>query len=113
VFTRYGPIQCQVFHVDCLARTDQCRLQHYSGEVDCLHFWTKHTTAGDEIRWDFVFRVRCFTSKISFTTFCDEMTEHLKTANSQSASFMSRSTFVYWFFSWAAMVWAFLNYDCR
>jgi hypothetical protein len=86
--------------------TPNCRLQ-YTGENDCLHLWTKETSAGDEIGWDFVSRVK--RSRISFTSFCNEMTDTYKSNYLSSAKFMSRSTFVSWFFSWAAT----MNIDFR
>jgi hypothetical protein len=92
-------LQCSVFVVHCLARNPECQLS-YSGEPDCLHFWTRNTAAGDEIGFDFVGRVQ--HSKLSFTAFCEDMTRRYKLFAIDSACFMSRSTFVLWFFSWAA-----------
>lgn len=94
-----APLQCSVYVIDCMAKNPRCRLS-YSGEPDCLHFWTHSTAAGDEIGFDFVGRVE--HSKISFTAFCEEMTRRYKLFAIESACFMSRSTFVSWFFSWAA-----------
>ena len=54
--------------------------------------------AGDEIGWDFVSMMK--TSKISLTSFCDEMTRKYKTTNVLAAPFMSSNTFVIWVFAW-------------
>ena len=89
---------CDVYLVDCLALNPVCRLE-YTGEQACLHFWTPETCAGDEIGWDFVWRIK--RSRISFTAFCNEMTDIYRSNSLSSAKFMSRSTFVSWFFSWA------------
>ena len=89
----------KVFRGDCKAKSNQCRVQ-YSGKEDGIHQWSKEICAGDEIGWDFVDSV--INSKISFTAFVRRMTRSYATIYLQSPSFMSVSTFVSWFFSWAA-----------
>ena len=76
---------------------DNCCLA-YTGEQNTSHFLSNYTCAGDEIGWDFVSMVK--SSKMSFTSFCNEMTRKHKTSNILSAPFMTISTFVKWIFSW-------------
>jgi hypothetical protein len=98
MYTRNAPFSCKVFYRECLGQ-GPCRVE-YSGEQDCVHFWTKQTAAGDEIGWDFVSRVTL--SKISFSAFCTDLTRMYRSLECRSAAFMSKSTFVSWFFSWAS-----------
>ena len=58
----------------------------------------KYNLPGDEIRWDFIHAVK--TSKISFTGFCNEMTQVYKTTHTNGDPFMSVKTFIGWFFGW-------------
>lgn len=54
----------------------------------------------DEIGWDFV---DCITgSKTSFTFFCQRQTKTYKSNNQESHPFLSRSTFLSWWFAWLA-----------
>lgn len=101
-----GALKCDVYFLECRDHRPECCL-HYSGEQDCLHFWTKFTAAGDEIGWDFVLDVR--KKKTSFSAYCECLSDKYLSYNGQSASFMSRATFVLWFFSWACR----MNIDFR
>jgi len=78
---------------------------HYSFSM--VYGSRQGTAAGDEIGWDFVSRVQ--HSKLSFTAYCDELSQRYKLFAFYSAGFMSRSTFVSWFFSWAGR----MNIDFR
>ena len=79
----------------CMANT--CFLT-YTGEQNSFHFLSNHTCAGDKIWWDFVSTVK--SSRMSVTSFCNEMTRKYKTSNILSAPFMTISTFVTWIFPW-------------
>lgn len=91
-------VKAEVYLRKCLSKTP-CVLP-YSGAEDNIYFWSKQTAAGDEIGWDFCSRV--VTTKSSFTAFCTDMTRIYKSVHPLSPPFMSRSTFIQWFFSWAA-----------
>ena len=69
-----SPLVCNVFLLKCLR--NNCTLE-YSGEEHSIHFLSTMTCAGDEIGWGFVSLVK--SSKLSFTSFCDEMTRKYKT----------------------------------
>ena len=60
--------------------------------------WSKDVAAGDEIGWDFVNRV--LSSKMSFSSFCADTTRIYISTHPCSAHFMSKTTFVSWFFAW-------------
>ena len=72
----------------------------YSGELDNIFFWSHDTCLGDEIGWDFVNQV--LSSHLSFSAFCDEMTRKYKSIDSTSQNFLSKTTFISWFFSWCS-----------
>jgi hypothetical protein len=72
-----------------------------------VFLWSKYVGAVDEIGWDFVNRV--LADKVSFSSFCSEMTRIYSSNHPASAPFMSKSTFVSWFFSWCAK----MNIDFR
>lgn len=91
-----APVVCEVQTRQCVG--GNCILK-YSGDQDNIHFMTKETCAGDEIGWDFVNAI--LTSKISFSAFCQEKSRMYRSINVLSAPFMSKTTFVTWFFSWA------------
>ena len=90
-----GPLKCDVYTRRCLK--GNCTLE-YDGKEHSIHFWSCQTCAGDEIGWDFISSVK--SSKISFTSFCNEMTRKYVTTNALSVPFMSANTFVKWIFSW-------------
>ena len=92
-------VLCSVMKIQCLNSSPQCNIT-YSGEKDNIHMWSKNTAAGDEIGYDFMSRV--LNSKISFSGFCSEFTRIYQSHFPMSSNFMSKSTFVNWFFSWAA-----------
>ena len=92
-----GPVLCGVYARHCLGVTP-CVLT-YCGKQDGIHFWSGEVAAGDEIGWDFCARV--MSSRTSFTAFCNSLSRQYLTTNVLSAPFMSRATFVVWFFSWA------------
>lgn len=72
-----------------------------------MFFWTKEVAIGDEIGWDFVNRV--LLSKLSFSAFCAEMTRTYRSNHPTSAAFISKTTFVSWFFAWCGR----MNIDFR
>jgi hypothetical protein len=74
--------------------------QAYTGMEDNIHFWTKETACGDEIGWDFVDSV--VRTKTSFSAYVNLKSAHYISLHECSVPFMSRSTFVSWFFSWAS-----------
>ena len=92
-----APVHCQVFKRIC--RNSQCQIV-YSGEDDCIHQWSKDICAGDELGWSFVREVK--SKKTSFSAFCEGKTADYRMLNVLSAPFMSKTTFLKWFFSWAA-----------
>ena len=69
------------------------------GRDDGIHLLSPLTGAGDEIGWDFVDRV--MKSQITFSGYCDLITNQYKRLNKMSAPFMSVNTFLDWWFSWA------------
>ena len=92
-----APVRCQVLKVTCTQGT--CTLT-YTGAEDNIFFWSKETALPDEIGWDFVNRVT--SSHTSFTAFCTDRTREYRSVHGSSAPFCSKSTFVKWFFAWAA-----------
>ena len=89
----------QVYDRHCQNYNPLCQLP-YTGKEDCLHLLTSKTAAGDEIGWDFVDKV--MKSQITFSGFCDLMTNHYRRLNVKSSPFMSVNTFLDWWFSWAS-----------
>ena len=69
----------------------------YTGEQNSIYFLSNHTCTGDEIGWDFDSMDK--SSRMSFTSFCYEMTRNYKTSNILSSPFMTISIFVKWIFS--------------
>ena len=89
----------KVLKRQCLRQTKECEVK-YSGDIDCIHQWTREICAGDEIGYDFVKSV--LDSHETFSAFVSRM-NHLYNSNKRnSAKFMSVKSFISWFFSWAA-----------
>ena len=88
-------MKCDVFTRKCMA--DICTLE-YEGDQDSIFFLSNFTCAGDAIGWDFVQMVK--TSRISFSSFCEEMTRKYRKTHDISAPFMSSNTFIKWLFAW-------------
>ena len=97
LYTRVGLAHIKYYGIRCQNNT--CEKSFYEiAPTMGLFFYSKTTCAGDEIGWDFINAVK--TSKISFTGFCSHMTRMYETTNSGSEPFMSRKTFISWFFGW-------------
>lgn len=94
-----GAIKCEVFTRLCLAGS--CKLYpHQECKRQSIFFFSPVTAAGDEIGWDFLSRV--LTSRVSFSSYCNEMSRFYQTNNILAAKFMSSNTFIKWFYSWLA-----------
>lgn len=99
VYSRLGAIHCEVFSRKCLDHF--CKLlPHREAKQSGIFFSTHSTAAGDEVGWDFINRV--FTSRVSFSGYCKEMTRFYQTNNIMAIPFMSPNTFITWFFGWLA-----------
>ncbi|XP_064627662.1 uncharacterized protein LOC135487619 isoform X2 [Lineus longissimus] len=96
LYMRQSPIRAKVFFRECLQRCEERVL--YSGASDNVFLWSKQVAACDEVGWDFLNRI--LSSKISFSSFCDDMSRIYQSIHPASAPFMNKSTFVSWFFSW-------------
>ena len=70
----------------------------FDGSQEGIFFSSPSTAVAHEIGWDFVSLV--LASKISFSAFCQEKTRFYQTNNPKSAKFLSRTTFLNWFFAW-------------
>jgi hypothetical protein len=97
LYTRQGPVLCEMYSRPCLAETCKITFQEVA-EAQSIFFFSSHTAAGDEIGWDFISWVK--RGRITFTGFCKEMTRRYRTNNVGVAPFMSGTTFISWFFSW-------------
>ena len=97
MFLLQAALRCCVYKLLCL---DGNCSEHYTGDDDCVFFLSKQTCVGDEIAWDFISRIT--TSNCSFTSFCSDMCR-IYTSNFLIAHpFLSRSTFVKFWFAWLA-----------
>lgn len=97
VYSRLGALSCEVYYRVCLG--NRCKLfPHKECQNQSLFFSTWATGAGDEIGWDFVNRV--LGSRVSFSGYCKEMTRFYLTNNTMASPFMSKVTFIRWFFGW-------------
>lgn len=76
----------------------KCKIK-YNGQQDGIHILTPFTSAGDEIGWNFV---DLFMSNSQFTigTYLEIMSHNYKAAS--RVSFMGRTCFTQWLFSWMA-----------
>ena len=92
-----APLKCRVLKYICCGGT--CKKQ-YSGEQDCLFFLSKQTCVADELAWDFISRIT--NSKCSFTAFCNDMSRIYRSVHLIAHPFLSRSTFLSWWFAWLA-----------
>ena len=90
-------MKCNVLRRYCLR--NQCSTD-YTGEQDCLHFWTKETGICDEVGWDFFSHI--MESHATFSAYCSLNTKEYQSIHHDSAPFVSAPTFIKWFFSWAA-----------
>ncbi len=87
--------------MECLVKEPVCANGHrkmYQGQEHKIFFNTPGLGIGEELFWDFhgFFNY----GKLSFTKFCFQTSEHYKTNDPRSASFMSNHTFIDLFFSW-------------
>ena len=97
LYTRVGCVQLKYYSMKCENNTCEKKYMDLAQE-EGIFFYTKMTCAGDEIGWDFI---RCVkSSKISFTGFCQQMTNFYKTTHANPQPFMSVKTFIGWFFGW-------------
>ena len=90
-------VRCLTFKRKCAA--GPCQVI-YSGQEDCIFFLSRQTGVCDEIGWDFVASI--VNTKCSFTAFCNEKTRIYQSNNSMAHPFLSRSTFLSWWFAWLA-----------
>ena len=70
----------------------------YQGKEDHIFFQSAKLGLGEELFWDFHGWLNY--GKLSFTRFCQQMTDHYKSTNPHSAPFVSNHTFIDSFFSW-------------
>ena len=71
---------------------------HYQGKDHSIFFWSRAVAAGDKIGWDFINRT--LTSRLAFSAYCLDITQVYQSSHPNSMGFMSKTTFVSWFFSW-------------
>ncbi len=95
IYTREGALMCKVFSRQCV--NSSCLLV-YSGEEDCIFFNKQSSGVAVEVLWDFVEAVR--RTKVSFTAFCNEMSNKYSSCHPMATRFMSRQTFIDVFFAW-------------
>ena len=91
LYTRMGPVQCNCFDLKCTAGTCEVSFLEVAAARG-IFFYSNKTCAGNEIGWDFISRVT--RSKLSFTSFCQDMTRIYQTNNVMSSPFMSVPTIV-------------------
>ena len=96
-YTLLAPVKHCVYRRLC--SSGKCSLL-YSGADECIFRSSRLTAAGDEIGWLFVDQVT--TTKCSFKSFCELMTNNYKRTCSDSKSFMDQKTFIHWWFSWTS-----------
>jgi hypothetical protein len=72
----------------------------YTGERHGIYLLSSDTAVGEELAWDFLAAVRA--GRQSFTAYCKEVTRRYVTTHHESTSFISRVSFVKWFFCWLA-----------
>ncbi len=98
LYTKQAPLRCHVYTRQCAASL--CQLVWDDGESLCIHVSTSQTCAGDEIGWIFVNHV--MSSGMTFSAFCENMSQQYKLSCSESRPFMSPQVFIQWFFGWAS-----------
>ena len=91
VYCQMGPLQCKCYSYKCPTKTCTLSYEEVARERG-IFFYSSKTTAGDEIGHDFISLVK--KAKISFTSFCNEMTRQYVTNNIHSGKFMSPNTFI-------------------
>ena len=90
-----GAAKCWVFERRC--RNRECT-EHYTGEDDCIYFWSSETAIAVEVLYDFE---RQLFTRTSFSSFCDHMSHIYKSGSmSDNIKFMSSMTFINCFFGW-------------
>ena len=88
--------QMQIYDRVCLNKRKECTIQ-YSGHQDAMHNLTSHAAAGDKIGWDFTNTVtKC---QVSLSAYCALVSKRYCYLE---MSFMRRSTFTDFTFSWLA-----------
>lgn len=92
-----GILLCDLYYVVCT----NCSEKKYGGPKNHIHVWSKLKAAGHEIGWDFISNVRKLNG-CSFSGFCDMMTHYYQSGVDPKCSFMSKTTFIKWFFSFLA-----------
>lgn len=92
-----GILFCDLFYAEC----GNCSKKRYGGPKNSIHVWSKYTAAGQELGWDFISNVRKLNG-CSFSGFCDMMTHYYQSGVHTRRSFMSKTTFIQWFFSFVA-----------
>lgn len=94
-----GPVECEVYKLVCRRQNPQCT-RFYSGSRDGIFFWSKKTAIMEELGWDFIHQIELST--LSFSAFCKIQTMMYHSHYRDSAPFVSCSTFVRWWFAFAA-----------
>ena len=97
LYTLQSPVRCRVFSRLCLKG---CCTKEWTGVTECIHVYTKETCAGDEIGHSFV--NQALMNPVSFTSFCNFMSQSYKMRDTFSRGFMSPPVFRSWMFSWMA-----------
>ena len=97
LFTRVGVLTLKYYSIICEKKKCTISYEDLAKEAN-IFFYSKNICAGDEIGWDFISAVKA--SKISFTSFCTQMTRQYRTTHKDAEPFMSLKTFIGWFFGW-------------
>ena len=97
LYTCLAALKCMCYNLKC--QNKNCTIP-YDKEAQHrgIFFYTAKTAIGDEVAWDFINAVQ--KSKTSFRGFCTEMTQKYQTNQVAAYPFLTRNTFIGYFFGW-------------
>ena len=97
LYTRNAAMTMNCYNILC--DSGKCKIPYEEeAEQRGIFFLTNKTAVADEVGWDFVSSV--LKSKISFNSFCSEMTRRYETNRVAAPPFISSPTFIKYFFGW-------------
>ena len=79
-------------------QSGECSLQD-TGENECIYFWFNEKAIAEEVFYKFE---RLMFKKLTFSSYCEEMTATYNEYSHIKTSFMSKNTFINSFFGWLA-----------
>lgn len=92
-------LKCKLFRRFCIG-SEACAAEWDEGESIAVHVYSNVTAAGDEI--GYLYQNRMLKGGQTFTAFAEDMTNSYRRCLPTSRPFMSHTTFIAWWLSWAS-----------